>query len=241
MLLSFISANVIYSVIYFIAAVAPAVVLWRYVYRKDMYEQEPAYLIRSLVIGGVLAVVVAIIFEIITDSFILPNMNIQTYEDYAFMTALTTALIEEGAKFFFLARRSWNSPEFNYRYDGLVYSVTVSLAFAAVENVLYVFQYGLSVALQRALLSIPAHMTFAVLMGIFYGRAKEMDFRRSGNPMVLNVMGLLAAIAAHTAYDASLMIGTDEAILFFVVFVIVMYIVVFRLIKREARTDHEII
>ncbi len=231
----------LYNIIYFVAAVAPAVFLWNWIYRKDMYDKEPAYLIRSLVFGGLFAVLASLVLELVTDNYILPNMNLRTYEDYAFMTALTTALIEEGTKFFFLARKSWFSKEYNYRYDGLIYAVTVGLSFAAIENIIYVFQYGLGIALQRALLSIPAHMTFGVLMGMFYGRAKEAELLQTGNPFFYNVLALLAAIGAHTAYDAALMIGSDEAILFFVILVIVMYAVVFKLIRKEAKTDHPIV
>ena len=37
------------------------------------------------------------------------------------------ACSEEGAKYFMLKRRTWNSPEFNCQFDGVVYGVFVSL------------------------------------------------------------------------------------------------------------------
>ena len=80
---------------------------------------------------------------------------------------LVVAAVEEGSKFFFLYRRTWHDPNFNFRYDAIVYAVFVSLGFAAFENVKYVFNYGLSVALPRAILAIPGHMGFAVFMGFF--------------------------------------------------------------------------
>lgn len=48
-------------------------------------------------------------------------------------------------KLFFLYRRSWRDDNFNYKFDGVVYAVFVSLGFAAFENIMYVFSYGLSV------------------------------------------------------------------------------------------------
>lgn len=72
----------------------------------------------------------------------------------------------------FLHARTWRNPNFNYRFDGIVYAVFVSLGFAAFENIQYVLHYGLSVALPRAIFAVPGHMSFAVFMGLFYGRAK---------------------------------------------------------------------
>lgn len=62
---------------------------------------------------------------------------------------LVVAVVEEGTKFFFLHQKTWHSPYFNYRYDAIVYAVFVSLGFAAFENVKYIFNYGLSVALHE--------------------------------------------------------------------------------------------
>ncbi len=85
---------------------------------------------------------------------------------------LVVAVVEEGTKFVFLKLRTWRDPNFNFRFDGIVYAVFVSLGFAAFENINYVLGYGLTVALPRAVLAIPAHMGFAVFMGLFYGRGK---------------------------------------------------------------------
>ena len=51
--------------IYFLAAVLPAIFLMRYVYRQDSIEQEPPYLLWSLVGKGVLAALAAIVLEVI--------------------------------------------------------------------------------------------------------------------------------------------------------------------------------
>ena len=64
---------------------------------------------------------------------------------------------------------SWRNPNFNYLFDAVVYAVFVSLGFAAFENIKYVFTYGLSVALTRAVTAVPGHLSFSVFMGIFYG------------------------------------------------------------------------
>ena len=119
-----------------------------------------------------------------------------------------------------------------------MYAVFVSLGFAAFENILYVFNYGLSVALPRALLAIPGHMSFSVAMGIFYGRAKCWWARGNDAAAKFNlVLGYLLAVVLHGVYDACAMIGTGLATLLFVVFVALMFMWVYRSLKREANRD----
>ena len=78
---------------------------------------------------------------------------------------------------------------------------SVLLGFAAFENVKYIFNYGLSVAFTRAILAIPGHMSFAVFMGVFYGRAKlRYDCGNSMASRVNLLLGYLAAVMRFTAF-----------------------------------------
>ena len=125
-----------------------------------------------------------------------------------------------------------------YRFDGIVYSVFVSLGFAAYENILYVFSYGLSVALPRALLAIPGHLSFSIAMGIFYGRAKRCWERGHDAAATFNlILGYVLAVLLHGFYDACAMIGSGLATVVFLVFVVLMFLGVYRALKREAARD----
>ena len=224
--------------LYVLAAVLPAVILMVYVYRHDKVEREPVGLLLSLLLRGVLAALCAIVLEIIgqliLDRLVTPGTFLHTVLE-AFVVV---AAVEEGAKYFFLKRRTWDDPNFNYRFDAIVYAVFVSLGFAAFENIQYIFAYGLSVALPRALLSIPGHMAFGVYMGVYYGRAR---FRESyGHHMAAKsdrMMAYFSAVLLHGFYDACAMIGTTTATVIFILFVVVMYLRMFRRLKREAERD----
>jgi len=224
--------------IYILAAVLPAIFLMRYIYRVDTVEPEPPGLLGSLVLMGMLAAVLAMVLEYFGEG-VLNSLVDENSPYYTVLLAfLVVAVIEEGAKFLLLRKRTWRDPNFNYRFDGVVYAVFVSLGFAALENLEYVFHYGLSVAVPRALLAIPGHMGFAVFMGSFYGRAKLCE--DSGDPAGRNanlLAGYLLAVFLHGFYDSCAMTGTAQATALFVAFVIVMYILVFRRIRREAATD----
>jgi RsiW-degrading membrane proteinase PrsW (M82 family) len=227
--------------IYVLAAILPAAFLMRYIYRKDTVEKEPQPLLFSLLLYGVAAALVSIVLES-AGSRILPTLLDPSSPAYVVVTAfIVVAVVEEGAKFFFLKRRTWHDPNFNYRFDGIVYAVFVSLGFAAFENISYVMGYGLSVAFPRALLAIPGHMGFAVFMGLFYGRAKlckDMGHRGRSNANLW--AGCLAAVFLHGFYDTCAMTQTALASTLFLGFVIVMYIVVILLIREEAASDRPV-
>lgn len=227
--------------IYILAAVVPAILLMRYVNKQDQIEKEPPGLLGSLVLCGVLAALVSIVLEMIGESVLNALVASDNPKYIILLAFLVVGAVEEGTKFFFLYKRTWRDPNFNYRYDAIVYAVFVSLGFAAFENVKYVFNYGLSVALPRAVLAIPGHMGFAVFLGFFYGRAKLCADRGNRFGCRLNlVLGYLAAVCLHGVYDTCCMSGTAQSTLVFVIFVLVMYLTVFLLIKHESKTDRPI-
>ena len=224
--------------VYLFAAILPAIVLLLMIYRQDKIERESTSLLLKLVFGGVLSALVALVLESIFGG-ILQNMYFSSVVTATIANAIMIGLSEEFAKMLFLKKYSWNSPEFNYMFDGIVYAVAVSLGFAAFENIFYVFSYGLQVAVSRALLAVPAHTAFAVYMGAFYGRAKYLDVYGQHKASKANLFaGFLVASALHAFYDSCAMLGSDTAMLVFAVFVIAMYIIVIRRVRTESRTDH---
>ena len=155
---------------------------------------------------------------------------------------MVVACVEEGSKLLMLKLLSWKNPNFNFLFDAVVYSVFVSLGFAAIENVKYVFTYGLGVALTRAITAVPAHMSFAVLMGVFYGRAKLCQVYGNQALMKRNLrLAFLVPVFFHGFYDACCMIGSSTSSLVFLGFVIIMYIIVFRLVKSASKYDRPLV
>ena len=229
------------GMVYFLAAVLPALVLMRYIYRKDTVEKEPAGLLVRCVVGGVFSALLAVVLEEIGESVLSRLISPDSRLFILLLAFLVVAGAEECAKFLFLKRATWRTPHFNYRFDGVVYAVFVSLGFAAFENVGYVLGYGLSVAPLRAVLSIPAHMSFAVFMGLYYGRARRMANRGDrGAAARLNRRGVLMAMFLHGFYDTCAMLGTVLSTVVFAVFVILLDIAVIRTVRDEAVTDEPI-
>lgn len=228
-------------IIYLLAALLPALFLMRYIYRKDTIEKEPKGMLASLFFLGITAALFAVVLESIGQSILARYIAEDNPAHTIIMAFLVVAVVEEGAKYVFLYWRTWRDPNFNFRFDGIVYAVFVSLGFAAFENISYVMGYGLTTALLRAVLAIPAHMGFAVFMGYFYARAKRCSDEGNKRGKHLNLwVGYLTATLLHGFYDACALLGTIASALLFLAFVIAMYIIVIRLIKKESRSDQPI-
>ena len=224
--------------VYILAAVLPAVLLLRYVYRHDTVEKEPPGLLLLLLAMGVLAALCSGFLEGLAQTLLSLLVSPRSPVYVALLAFLVVAVIEEGTKLWLLRRCTWRHPAFNYRFDGIVYAVFVSLGFAAFENIQYVLSYGLSVALPRALLAVPGHMAFAVYMGVFYGRAKLCQGYGDPAGARRNLRrGYLWAVFLHGFYDTCAMTGTALATGVFIVFVAVVYFRAYRLLKRESALD----
>ena len=209
--------------------------------RKDK-QQEPPKLLLKCFIGGFIAAVIAIIIEFILGIF---GNTLEGDFSKAFYTAFIVAAgTEELVKWFIVKRLVWTNPEFDQHYDGIIYAVFVSLGFALIENLMYVFNGGLHVALMRGVLAVPGHGFFAVIMGYFLSLAKfEKGSQRSRHM----VFSLLMPIIFHGLYDFALMymgnlgeknpmLSLGLAILFSVV-VIRLWIVGFKNIRKHLIKD----
>lgn len=175
-------------------SILPVTILLGYIYWQDKFEREPLGQLAKAFAGGVLALVCAIIVATPLDQVVICNPFLQGLYS-AFITA---AIPEEGFKFLFLYLFIWKSREFNEYFDGIVYAVFVSLGFACVENIMYVWQYGTEIAFQRGLFAVPAHFLFGVVMGYYFSLAK---FRKQSNYLLLVVVG---AVIFHGTYNTLL-------------------------------------
>ena len=138
------------------AAVIPAIVLLRFVYKEDRLDKESPGLLLSLVIFGILSTFAAIVTEQIGEA-ILGILLPQSSTAYnVLLYFVVVALSEEGFKYLLLKKRTWYSSEFNCQFDGVVYAVFVALGFALWENISYVLMYGLGTAAVRAVTAAAA-------------------------------------------------------------------------------------
>ena len=188
-------------------ALAPGAAIGLYIYLKDKHEREPiGFLMRSFFFGVLSVFVTLILSKGISLFVVIDEQNVGQRAIHAF---LIVALVEEFSKFIFIRGILYNNRNFNEPFDGIVYSVMVSMGFATFENILYVLEGGVGTALMRMFTAVPAHATFAILMGYYLGKAK---FEHKKAHYAFYALGV--ATLFHGAYDYCLFISFVPGIVF---------------------------
>jgi RsiW-degrading membrane proteinase PrsW (M82 family) len=185
-----------------VLALAPVAFWLWYFQMRDRLRPEPrALVIRVFALGGLAAIPAALI-EFLSLAATGLTIGQQSASD-AIAAAFLVGVVEESLKFAVVIAGVYRHHEFNEVMDGIVYAVAASLGFAAVENLFYVLEGGVSVGLLRAFLSIPGHAFFGAIMGYYMGLAKFAGPRER----LMLAAALALSILAHTGYDAVLFVG----------------------------------
>lgn len=197
-----------------VAAIAPAIVLGGYIFKKDRVEKEPLSLLALIFAMGVFSCFPAIILEEIGEGLILGFMgdSIKVTEDgiysigtgsyyiYQALTAfLGVALIEEFCKWFAMKGVTAKHKEFDNIFDGVVYGSFAALGFATLENIMYVLNYGWGTAFTRAFLSVPGHLSYGVIMGYYYSLWKIAE-KANSLEKNLKIQGKIPMHAKEISY-----------------------------------------
>jgi RsiW-degrading membrane proteinase PrsW (M82 family) len=205
-------------------AIAPGIAICLYIFYTDFYNREPR---QNLIISfflGALAIFPAILFE----GSLGPKVIDGSLSGVAIFSYCVVAFSEETSKFLGLRLYAYNRKAFDEPLDGIVYAVIVSMGFATAENIKYIlidpqslhlaYNQVLNNGFMRMFTAVPAHATFAVIMGYFVGKAK-LNPQKS---VILMLTGLAGAILFHGTYDFLLFIkgysfigeNLSEALLF---------------------------
>jgi len=218
-------------------ALLPAIILMIYIYKMDKREKEPFRKLLLCFFWGIISVIPAIIIEevcceILNEAF-TSSIAYLLVENF-----LIVALTEEGCKYFFLNKISKKNAYYDYFFDGIVYSVFVSLGFAATENVMYVLQNGIGTAILRMFTAVPGHTCFAIFMGYYYSRKRYCDlFGDKKGAKKYAKLAIWVPVLIHGAYDFFASMGGGLSVLIWLVGLILMFIFSFKLVNRASRED----
>ena len=195
-----------YASVILAAALLPAIVLMIIMLIRDKERPEPPRMLFKGVLFGVLSVFVSFTMSGPLSALTGLLDNYSTFWGAMWNAFALAAIPEECAKLFCLWLLLRKNPYFDEHLDGIVYAVCVGLGFAAVENIMYVYEAGDNwavTALVRGVLSVPAHFFFAVLMGYYYSLVHFGHHPRRNAVWVL-----FAPILAHGIFDTIAM--TEE-------------------------------
>jgi RsiW-degrading membrane proteinase PrsW (M82 family) len=186
-------------------AVAPAIAICLFIFSLRKYGRGSIWYLLLTFLLGMLATLPALrLQELAVDPRTHPwRHSILYFARFAF---LVIALSEEGCKFLVLRIYAYPRPWFREPLDGIVYSVMIGMGFATVENIEYVRQFGLEAGVSRFFLAVPAHASFAVLMGYPAGKAKS-DHKHA---FWLLLQGLVVAVLFHGSFDFFLFLQQSQ-------------------------------
>lgn len=187
------------------AALLPAAILWLYIWKKDSQPEPTSWLIKAVLLGVGICIPVVIVeigIEFLLFSAGIAPTDLVGTTIRAFVVA---AIPEETFKLLALWLILRKNPHFDEHFDGIVYAVCIGLGFAAIENVFYILgeEEWISVAVSRALLAVPAHYAFAILMGYYYSVYHFVDHSIKNAICILFI-----PVMAHGIYDAIALSGS---------------------------------
>lgn len=221
-----------------VLAAAPAIYLLYLIYRLDKKEKEPIGFVIKLAVFGALTTIPAAFIEEIGEAIIATTFELDEPIAIIMFYMIVVAGTEELVKMLVLYFATWSKPSFNCRFDGVVYASAVSLGFALLENVVYVFEYGVEIGIVRALTAVPLHCAAGIYMGEFYGNAKkyanEYNEGKKGSELA---KAYFLPVLLHGIYDALCSFEGDIWIVVFFIFVIVMYIATIKNVRRYSEND----
>ena len=177
--------------------ILPSLLIVAFFVKSDRFPEPPSQIIKIFMFGVFLCIPA---FLINTElSYIYANTDI---DEALISSFLSAAPVEEVLKFTVLYSLVYKMKDFNEPIDGIVYGVTVSLGFATLENIYYVYflsdyfdTTSQSLALLRSFSAIPAHGIFGATMGYFF---MKYAFIKKENNLALC---MIVPILLHGAYN----------------------------------------
>jgi RsiW-degrading membrane proteinase PrsW (M82 family) len=175
---------------------APALFWVWYFYMRDRCRSEsPAWMLWLFILGMAAIPPVALI-EHAFHSLVSSTL---------FINVLVAPIVEELAKFSVVYLTVYRGRRLHDPLDGIVYSTTAALGFAALENFFYVFGayqellvLPLELSIVRALLSVPAHALISSMWGYSLGQAVVVP-HEAKRPIILQ--GLMVAMIFHALFN----------------------------------------
>jgi RsiW-degrading membrane proteinase PrsW (M82 family) len=191
--------------ILFALSIAPGIAISLYFFFKDEYNREPRkHVIISFFLGMVSALMAGLLE---TGILAITGDHGESSIMFTIIKAfLIVGFTEEWCKYVMVKKYAFHKPEFDEPFDGIVYAVMVSMGFATLENIMYVMQHGLATAIMRMFLSVPAHASFAVLMGYYLGMAKFKHIEKRSYLW----RGVMAATFFHGCFDFFLFLQENK-------------------------------
>ncbi len=186
----------------FASALVPSFLLLGYFRARDVYP-EPARVLWATFGLGMLITIPVLILDYPLDLIVKQFHGVYSHGlADAFFTA---AIPEEFFKLLVVVFYCSRHKEFDEPMDGIVYGAVAALGFATFENLMYVTEGGVAVAIMRAITAVPGHAFMGAVMGYYVGQARFNANAHAGGRPVLLAKAYIIPVLLHTLYDFPLL------------------------------------
>ncbi len=189
-------------------------VLWLWYFSSRSRYKRPAVRVLGITfLYGALSTIPALALNLFGQSIFLDLFG-RNQITHLLVLFFIVGPVEEMIKLLVVYLYAYRRPEFDEPLDGVIYSATAALGFAAIENVVYLAQNDPMLVLLRGPLSNPGHALFSSLWGLSLSRAKAAP-NLANERIPIIVRGWLAASLLHALFDILLVASSRLSILFF--------------------------
>tara|TARA_B100000674_G_C37633202_1_gene819794 strand:- start:142 stop:810 length:669 start_codon:yes stop_codon:yes gene_type:complete len=161
-----------------------------YIVRSDKFPEPPQMVFKTFFIGVLITIPAGYL-----NSFISIFEDASGMQNMSFLAGFT----EEPLKFLAFMLFVYSRADFDEPMDAIVYGTVISLGFATLENIEYVYlMYGdqsFQIAILRAISAIPLHASCGVIMGYYIGL---YAFKGSNKYLI---QALFIPIVVHSLYN----------------------------------------
>jgi RsiW-degrading membrane proteinase PrsW (M82 family) len=181
--------------------------------------------------SGMLSVVPTLILYTMTPIDYLDGSN----DPFAMlaMHVFIVGPVEETAKFFMFFAIATMFGTIKEPVDGMLQGISVALGFAAVENLMYGYDYGVGVLLIRSIISTVGHIAYASVWGFYLAIVMYDNVQKNGKPDYrVAFLALIPAAFLHGMGNFLLSINWIWHALLFDLVTVVMAVM---LLKYQAR------
>ena len=213
-----------------LATILPSILIILFFVYSDKFK-EPRGEIIKVFIYGILITIPAYFLNTYISDFFYNNTRVSEGLISSFLTA---APVEEGLKLSVLYYFVYKMKDFNEPIDGVVYGVTVSLGFATLENLYYVYLLAdyfettsMALAVIRSFSAVPAHAVFGIFMGYFF---MKYAFIKKGDNLFF---AFIVPFVLHGCYN----LFTTSNFFVSLGLILISWIIALRLFSRLKKTQ----
>ena len=215
------SVNVL-NVLFWVLAIAPSIII---AFALTNNSKHLYFNVFTVFICGAISVFAAGRFETMIKTQWNPTSTTELVAYYFLVVGLIEELFKWGSYKVIVSHDA-----IQHRYEYITYMVAAACGFAALENMLYLRSMDMSVALVRAVVSVPCHAINCIAMGsvVSKGHNKSLSQR-----IKYNVLGIAVAAFTHGLYDSIIVVTNSWNWIFaFEIVAIMISIILITRIKR---------